>query len=146
MMRVFLDTSVIFSAAFSATGASREIIRQAIRGRMRLITSPLVLEEARRNLQTKAPEVLFELQTLYEAVGFEIVRPTKREIKGAMQHTVLKDAPIIAAAKRAKVDFLVSLDRRHLVGQPAIAQRSGLTIILPEELLVKLAKSTVDAK
>jgi hypothetical protein len=40
--------------------------------------------------------------------------------------------------KRAQGDFLVSLDRRHLVGQPDIAQRSGLRIVLPEELLEAL--------
>lgn len=85
MIRVFLDASVLFAAAYSESGASREIVRQAIRGTMRLVTSPLVLEETRRNFQE-----------------------------------------------------LVSLDRRHLVGQPYIAQRSGLQIVLPDELLKEL--------
>ena len=141
MIRVFLDTSVLFAAAYSETGASREIIRQAIRGAVGLVTSPLVLEEARRNLQAKAPEVLSDLDHLCEAVGFEIVRPTKRDIKGAMQYIVPKDAPIIAAAKHAQVDFLVSLDRRHLVGHSDIAQRSGLKIVLPDELLEELRQA-----
>jgi len=144
MMRAFLDTSVLFAAAYSETGASREIIRQAIRGAVDLVTSPLVLEEARRNLQAKAPEVLSDLDRLCEAVGFEIVRPTKRDIKVAMQYVVSKDAPIVAAAKRAQVDFLVSLDRRHLVGQPDIAQRSGLKIVLPDELLEEIRQPAGD--
>ena len=32
MIRVFLDASVLFAAAYSTTGASREIIRQGFRG------------------------------------------------------------------------------------------------------------------
>jgi len=144
MIRAFLDTSVLFAAAYSETGASREIIRQAIRGGIGLVTSQLVLEEARRNLQAKAPEVLSDLDRLCEAVGFEIVRPTKRDIKVAMQYIVPKDAPIVAAAKRAQVDFLVSLDRRHLVGQPDIAQRSGLKIVLPDELLEEIRQPAGD--
>lgn len=144
MMRAFLDTSVLFAAAYSETGASREIIRQAIRGTVGLVTSPLVLEEARRNLQAKAPEVLSDLERLYEAVGFEIVRPTVRDIKVATRYVVPKDAPIVAAAKRAQVDYLVSLDQRHLVGQSDIAQRSGLKIVLPDELLEKIRQPAGD--
>jgi len=53
MIRAFVDASVLFAAAYSETGASREIIRQAIRGKIQLVASQLVLEEARRNLQAK---------------------------------------------------------------------------------------------
>jgi len=144
MIRAFLDTSVLYAAAYSETGASREILRQAIRGAVGLVISQLVLEEARRNLQAKAPEVLTDLDRLCEAVDFEIVRPTVRDIKAAAQYIVPKDAPIVAAAKRAQVDFLVSLDRRHLVGQPDIAQHSGLRIVLPDELLEEIRKPADD--
>ena len=144
MIRAFLDTSVLYAAAYSETGASREILRQAIRGAVGLVISQLVLEEARRNLQAKAPEVLTDLDRLCEAVDFEIVRPTVRDIKAAAQYIVPKDAPIVAAAKRAQVDFLVSLDRRHLVGQPDITQRSGLRIVLPDELLEEIRKPADD--
>ena len=47
-------------------------------------------------------------------------------------------AAIVAAAKTAEVDYLVSLDRRHLVGVAEVAQGSGLTIMLPEELLRRM--------
>lgn len=42
-------------------------------------------------------------------------------------YTALKDGPIVAAAKRAQVDYLVSLNRRHLVGVAEVAQRSGVS-------------------
>ena len=39
-----------------------------------------------------------------------------------MEYTAAKDAPIIAAAKHAPVDYLVSLDRQHLVEVSEVAQ------------------------
>jgi len=71
MMRVFLDASVLFAAAYSATGASREIIRRAIRGQIECVVSDLVLEEARRNLGAKAPEAL-------PSLGLSVSRPRLR--------------------------------------------------------------------
>lgn len=135
MIHAFLDASVLFAAAYSETGASREIIRRATRGEVRLVATRLVFEEAERNLQEKAPEHASELERFQGAVEFEMVRPTRREVEEAREYTVTKDAPIVAAAKRAQVDYLVSLDRRHLVDVPEVAKRSGLKIVLPEEAL-----------
>lgn len=135
MMRVFLDASVLFAAAYSTTRASREIIRQGMRGRIELVASELVFREARRNLEVKAPEALPDLEAFHRAVTFEMVRPSREEIEEAMVYTADKDAPVVAAALRARVDCLVSLDREHLVGVPEVIQRSGLTILLPGDFL-----------
>ena len=101
MIRAFIDASVLFAAAYSGTGAAREIIRLAAQGEVRLVISQLAFQEARRNLQQKASEVVTELDDIWDTVDFEIVRPTKREVQGAMKYTAAKDAPIIAAAKSA---------------------------------------------
>ena len=138
MIRVFLDASVLFAAAYSATGASREIIRRAIRGELRLVASELVLEEARRNLGAKAPKALPPFETLLALVPFEIVRPTGAEVLSAMEYVAAKDAPIVAAAKKAQVDYLLSLDRRHLVEVEEVARGSGLRILLPSSCLAEL--------
>lgn len=137
-MRVFIDSSVLIAASYSSTGASREIIRQAIRGKIELVISNLVLEETSANLSIKAPEALPAYQQFLDVIPFETISPTKRQVLEAAEYTDLKDAPIVAAAKRAGVDYLVSLDRRHLVGVPEVARRSGLKIVLPGELLQKL--------
>ena len=135
MTKVFIDTSVLFAASFSSTGASREIIRLAIRGEISLVVSQLVLEEIERNLTRKAPEVLPTFWQLLDVIPLELSAPSKDEVEQAAQYTELKDAAIVAAAKTAEVDYLVSLDRRHLVGVAEVAQGSGLSIVLPEELL-----------
>jgi hypothetical protein len=54
---------------------------------------------------------------------------------GAANTTVLKDAPIIAAAILAKPDYLVTFDRKHLIQPPEVAALSGLVIALPEVAL-----------
>lgn len=58
MIRVFVDASVLFSACYSASGASRELIRFAIQGQVALVISDVVREEASRNLNAKAPQAL----------------------------------------------------------------------------------------
>ena len=80
MIRAFLDASVLFAAAQSQTGASREIVRRAIRGEIQLVGSRLTFEEARRNLQLKAPEAIEELDTFLDTVKIEVVRPTREEV------------------------------------------------------------------
>lgn len=135
MISAFVDSSVLFAAALSSSGASREILRYGIRGTVDLTISDLVLEEVRRNLVAKRPKAVTLMEVLIEAVRFRVVNPSKRDVARAAQYTALKDAPIVAAAGRANVDYLVSLDRRHLVGQTVITQASGLNIVLPEELL-----------
>lgn len=42
---------------------------------------------------------------------------------------------MVAAAKRSEADFLVSLDRRHLVDRPEVARRARIRIVLPEVVL-----------
>jgi len=140
MIRAFIDASVLFAASLSPTGASREIIRQAVRGKVALVASRLVFEETEENLADKAPEALPAFHQFLDAVPFETVRPSKREVLQAAEYSALKDAPIVAAAKRAQVDYLVSLDRRHLVGVPEVAQQSGLKIVLPSELLEQIRR------
>jgi predicted nucleic acid-binding protein len=146
MIRAFIDASVLFAASLSPTGASREIIRQAVRGQVALVASKLVYEEVEKNLADKAPEALPAFRQFLDTVPFETVRPTKRQVLQAAQYSALKDAPIVAAAKRARVDYLVSLDRRHLVGVKEVAQRSGLKIVLPSELLGEVRRQAASAK
>ena len=135
MIQVFVDASVLLAAAYSATEASREIIQSAIRGEIGLMISHLILEEVKRNLQDQVPGAIADLDSFRDAVEFELVQPTKSEVETAMQYCAAKDAPIVAAAKTANVDYLVSLDRRHLVGVPEVSAGSGLRIVLPSDLL-----------
>ena len=138
MIRAFLDSSVLFSSCVSFKGASHEIIKQGLRGTVALVISNVVLEEVERNLAEfprGAAEALAVFHQYVDSVPFEIVRATERQVRQAAQYTEEKDAPIVAAAIRARVDYLATLDRKHLVGVAVVAERSGLKIVLPEALL-----------
>ncbi len=138
MTRVFLDASVIFSACYSTTGHSHDLILMAIRGDYQLIGSELVFEEARRNLAGYAKEYIVFLDYVIESLQPELVRPSKAEVLGAAKHVALKDAPIVAAAMKAKADILVTLDKKHLLGKPELAKFARTKILTPQEAVQTL--------
>lgn len=140
MIKAFIDASVFFSACYSETGASFEIFRQSLRGNVQLVISEFVLQETQRNLASKSPKALEWFQEFRDNVDFEVVAASKEQVLEAADYTELKDAPIVAAARKAQVDYLVSLDRRHLVGRPEVAQGSGLEIVLPEKLVHEIRR------
>ncbi len=136
MLRVFLDSSVLFSAAYSSTGSSRDLIREAIRGNLTLVVSPEVLDETQRNLEQKAPHVLGSYLTLLSLSKPEITEtPSKEEVWEAEKYVHQKDSFVIAAAKRFNPDYFVTWDREHLLEDPTVAEGSGLTILMPNELM-----------
>ncbi len=140
MIRLFLDASVLFAAALSPTGASREIVRLASQERVRVVLSTVVIEEARRNLGRKAPEALPLFETFLRWFPHEVIDPPKALVVAATASVAAKDAPIVAAAQHAPVDMLVSLDRKHLVGVPGIEESAGMRIVLPSEALREIRR------
>jgi hypothetical protein len=48
---------------------------------------------------------------------------------------VAKDAIIVAAALKTRVDYLATFDRKHLIDPPEVSERSGLAIVLPAEIV-----------
>ena len=133
MTRIFLDASVIFSACYSTRGHSHDLILMAIRGEYHLVSSQLVVEETRRNLAKTSKEYVLFLDFVLESTPIEFVRPTKRQVLTAGRHVAFKDTPIVAAAKRAKVDLLVTLDKKHLLDKPEVAEHAGADIVTPQE-------------
>jgi len=139
--RVFLDASVLFSAAYSRSGASREILRSALRREIIVVVSRQVVEEARRNLKRKAPTAAEALEQLMELLSPEIAADSSfSQLRAAASHINLKDAPVLAAALGAKVDYLLTLDRRHFIDDPKVARESGLSILTPDSLLAILTR------
>jgi predicted nucleic acid-binding protein len=139
MKKVFVDASVLFSASLSPTGASRELIRLALRNRIRFVANELVLQEVEKNIALKNVEALDQFRAIKKIVTIELVEPTDEEIQAVLPYTALKDAPHLAAARKAKVFCLVSLDRKHMIDVRAdIEEHLNLRILLPGELLAQL--------
>jgi len=58
MLRVFVDASVLFAAAYSATGAARDLLWLALEERVQLLVSQDILTETERNISRKVPDKL----------------------------------------------------------------------------------------
>lgn len=139
--KIFLDASTIFPAANSATGASRELIRKGSRGEIQIPVSQDVLMGVERNFSRKAPQIPPHYNSLLAHFDPEIVSdPSKQQIWAAEKHIAQKDTPIVAAAKRAKPDLLVTLDRKHLLGRPEFARYVGSPVVTPAQALDSLRR------
>ena len=148
MMRFFMDASVLFSAVYSAHGYSRDLITLAAveQPQVRLVVSDDVLEETRRNIAYSVPEKLPALERLFYAVPFEVVNPARRSVVGAARRFAVKDAPIVAAARKARVDALVTFDAKHLLNNPAVASYIRAPVIRPQESVELLKKDKTEKK
>jgi predicted nucleic acid-binding protein len=131
MLRVFVDSSVLFSAAYSNKGHARDLILMAARDEIRLVISPLVIEETRRNLADFAPEVLPALEQVFDSIDFETFNPTRDEVVEAAKLVAFKDAPILAAVLLSRVDIFVTLDQKHLLDKPELERFAKCPILRP---------------
>jgi predicted nucleic acid-binding protein len=134
--RVFLDSSVLYAAAFSATGPARRLLLKGLDGSIALALSDLVLAETKRNLTTNAPSALPPFAILAELFSPFITNPTKADVRKAAQVVHYKDAPIVAAAAKAKAEYLATHDVKHLLSHAqAIEAAYGITVLTPSELV-----------
>ncbi|MGH2593252.1 MAG: PIN domain-containing protein [Anaerolineae bacterium] len=141
MKRVFLDSSVLFSALYSSRGFSRDLLLTAARGEIVLVMRQDVADETKRNLAEHAPDTTRALWDYFLSnLAVEYVTPTKREVRAAAKRVVAKDAPIVAAARKANVDFLVTLDKKHLLGKPELAKYVRTDIVTPKEAAARLTR------
>lgn len=115
--RIFLDASALFAAAYSPTGAARELLRLGLENQVQLITNEIAVEEAERNLERKAPEGVAVFRAILNIFPIEVLPiPDKEEVQVAAGHVVLKDAPILAGAVACSADYPATFDRQHLIG------------------------------
>lgn len=141
---VFVDSSVLFAAIFSSTGYARDLIRLALRGHVVLYANQYVLREVTANLVEKAPATAAFFEQVLREIAWQMVEPSAEQVLAAAAYTALKDAPVVAAAQKAGCDYLVTYDRKHLLDPPEVAQRSGLTIVTPD--VVVLAVQAEDSE
>ena len=132
MNRAFVDASVLFSAIQSSTGYARDLLRLSLSQAVTLVVSSYVLDEVRVNLARKAPLKSEAFEAVVALVGFVLAEPTTAQVQAAAEYTVLKDAPVVAAAIAGRCRYLVTFDRKHLLDPPAVSARSGLLIVTPD--------------
>ena len=134
---LFFDSSALIAGIVSSQGAARTLLLLAEDGRIYITISKQVVAEVERNIARKAPKALALTRELILRANIRIVPDPQieevRQHQDWISHSA--DVPILVAATRARVDFLATLDTRHFIDDPGVAQRSGLTIGAPGDVL-----------
>lgn len=130
-MRVFLDANVLFSAAKS-DGPVRELLALLEQSGHQCCVDAYVIEEARRNLGTKAPERISALERLLLRMKTASAQRIDPVLEASLPLPA-KDRPVLAAAIHQNCDALVTGDRTHF---GALYGRTihGVTIHSPRSL------------
>jgi uncharacterized protein len=130
-MRIFLDANVLFSAAKSE-GAVRELLTLLDRAGHECCVDSYVVEEARRNLFAKAPEVIAVLDRLLSRMTMAKAQPSETALEASLPLPA-KDRPVLAAAIRQGCTLLVTGDRTHF-GALYGSTVHGVTVHSPRSL------------
>ena len=134
-MKLFLDANLLFTAAKNPGGKAAFVIELAGEGHWEVVTSSFAIEEARRNLEAKSPEVISEFETLMGDVG--VVPAVFNET--CPIDLPEKDAPIFLSALGARCTHLLTGDLKdfgRFMNVPK--QTSGILIQTVAEFLSKL--------
>ena len=134
---LFLDSSALFAGVVSPNGAARALLLLAEAGLISVTVSEQVVAETERAVARKAPQALAYYREALRGTGLRIVRdPSPKEVEAHRDIVAHQaDVPIVVAAMKASVDYLVTLNRRHFIDDPGVAARSGLRIGAPGDAL-----------
>lgn len=133
-MRVFLDANILFSAV-KTDGAIRQLVELLLEAKHDLVADAYVVEEARRNLQAKAPDSAVALAALLKRVRVEAFQPFDGD-QETIRLVPEKDRPVVASAIRLGCDVLVTGDRTHFGS--LYGRRAGGVQVLSPRLLAEM--------
>lgn len=137
-INLFLDSSALFSGIVSSTDGARALLLLAETNQILITISEQVVAETERAIARKLPVALADLREAILASKVQIVHdPTPTEVQ-ANQHLIshASDVPILLAAMKADVDFVVTHNRIHFIDDPEVSVRSGLKIGTPGDALL----------
>lgn len=140
---IFLDSSALIAGAISETGAAHILLNLGESKDIVLTVSELVIWESERSMARKASSSLNDLRRLIKAANLRIVdNPSRKEVEANLYlMNDPNDVPILLAAMRAKVDYLATHNRKHFLDDPKVAEKSGLRIGTPGDVLAWLREN-----
>lgn len=133
-LKIFLDSSVLFSAVNSPTGGSAKIFTE----NHKLIVSSYVLTEVERNIRSKLADYHLErFFLLVEKLKILKQIPNLKQIKSAKKIIVEKDAVLLASAKLAKCQMLLTLDQKHFLTEKVKQFMKPAKVLTPKMYFAK---------
>jgi len=136
-LKVLFDTNVLF-AAFATEGLCVKLLTRVNLGDFQLYTCPYILKELQQNLKRKLSLSKVEMEEIFSLIEeiSESVTPEKFGIEVAKVCRDKDDDNIIAGAKAAGVDYIVTGDNDLLV----LDVYEGIEIINPRAFEILLNK------
>lgn len=135
---MFLGSSALFAGVASSTGVARARLLLAEAEQITITVSEQVITETERARGSLLPRALGYYREALRSTGLRIVHDPSAEEVQASEDIVahVADVPIIVAAMKADVDYLVTFNRRHFIDDPAVTARAGVPIGTPGDALV----------
>lgn len=139
-LAAFLDSSVILSGLASSEGGSFQLFAAAKKEKLRLISTPLIIEEVARHL-TKIKVKPAELKNLLNQRLLRLIPNPEEKIIFACKNLTPdpNDAHVLAGAILAKTDFLLSLDKKHILTETVKKHLYPIKILSPFQFWQLLA-------
>jgi predicted nucleic acid-binding protein len=137
LIRLFLDSNVLFTAAHTPEGKASLVIELAAGSHWEVVTSAYCLAEAQLNLERKHPAALGRLSEILRAVRLV------PDVAGERCELSLpeKDRPVFAAARRCKATHFLTGDRQHFgpyMNKPKVTM--GMVIQTVGDFLSEITK------
>ncbi len=140
---IFLDSSALIAGVISENGAAHVLLQLGETEDISLTISELVFNETTRSIGRKSPENLENVRKEIERARIVILQdPTYEEIQANLYlMDDPDDVPILLAAIKAKVDYLATHDHKHFLNDPKVAERAGIKIGTPGDVLAWIRES-----
>lgn len=133
--RILFNASVILSGLASPSGGSGKLLKWTQTGKVQGFVSEIILDEVKRHrrklgISKSAVSVVMR--------GFTVVLPPSVTNVREFEDIVIDvgDAHVLASAKEQNVEYLVTLDKKHLL---ALQKKLKVfKIVSPKELISRL--------
>lgn len=132
-MTIFLDSSVMISAAGSGKSLSRLIVILADKKGWKLITAAYCRAETNRNVVKFGPEAVARWEKMKSGMGFV---PDALTSSRPLLLTAAKDKPVLISALAAESQVLLTLDRGDF-GIILETEVYGMLVTTPRGFLVR---------
>lgn len=141
LLSVFLDSSVILSGLASPMGGSAKLLKGRLK-KLNLVTSELVLAEVENHL-VKLKISLDRYRELHGGRFIRVVETPPAEVVLRFSSLTLdpNDAHVLAGAALAGADFLISLDKKHILTRKVKKFLSPIKVLSPKQFFRYLDRS-----
>ena len=138
MLKIFLDSSVDVAAAISQIGGSYKLISLISRGKLEGWINEGVVAESEEVIGRKFSKEKYELFLNWlEKEYFKMLPFPQEEKLDQLREINVKDRHILISAKESRSDYLVSLDRKHILVPESQKVIPNTKIVTPKEFLQK---------